>query len=64
VVACSVGVDLEAVVLAADARAAIDPEATLLVALPARDVLPVNEALVADLRRPAEITPVAGDWRT
>ncbi len=63
VVACTVGVDLEAVVLAADARAAIDPEATLLVALPSRDVLPVNEALVADLRRPAEIAPVTGSWK-
>jgi hypothetical protein len=64
VVACSVGVDLDAVVHAADARLAIDPAATLLLALPARDVLPVNEALVADLRRPAEIAAVEGDWRS
>ena len=64
VVACSVGVHLDAVVQAADARLAIDPDATLLLALPARDVLPVNEALVADLRRPARLAPVVGDWRT
>lgn len=63
VVVCSVGVDLEAVVLAADTRLLVDPDATLLVALPERDVLPVNEAMVADLRRPAEIAPVVGDWR-
>lgn len=63
VVACSVGVDLEAVVLAADTRRALDPEATLLLALPARDVLPIVEAMVADLRRPAEVVPVEADWR-
>lgn len=64
VVACTVGVDLEAVVLAADARRMIDPDATLVVALPARDVLPVVESMVADLVRPAEIAPVAGEWKT
>jgi len=63
VVVCSVGVDLEAVVLAADTRLLTDRDATLLLALPERDVLPVNEAMVADLRRPAEVAPVAGDWR-
>ncbi len=63
VVACTVGVDLDAVVLAADTRAAVDPEATLLLALPERDVLPVNEALVADLVRPAEVAAVVGDWK-
>lgn len=64
VVAATVGVDLEAVVLAADARLAIDPDATLLLALPSRDVLPVTEAMVADLVSPAELAPVEGDWRT
>lgn len=64
VVACTVGVDLEAVVLAADARRTIDPDATLLVALPTRDVLPVVGAMVADLVRPGEIAAVAGDWKT
>lgn len=63
VVACTVGVDLDAVVLAADARLAIDPEATLLYALPERDVLPVNAALVADMVRPAEVAAVPGDWK-
>lgn len=63
VVVCSVGVDLEAVVLASDTRVALDPDATLLIAFPARDVLPVIEAMAADLRRPAEVVPVEGDWR-
>lgn len=64
VVATTVGVDLEAVTLAADARLAIDPDATLLLALPARDVLPAIEAMVADLVRPAEVAPVTGDWKS
>ena len=62
VVCCTVGVDLDAVVLAADARAAIDPEATLVLALPGRDALPVTGALIEDLRRPAELAVVADDW--
>lgn len=64
VVVTTVGMDLEAVVLAAEARASIDPEATLLLALPERDVLPTTSALVADLRHPAEIAAVEGDWRS
>ena len=64
VVVCSVGVDLEAVVLAADTRLAVAPDATLLLALPARDVLPVTQALVDDLRVAAEVVPVPGDWQT
>lgn len=64
VVACSVGVDLEAVVAAADARLSIDPDATLLLALPEQDALAVNRALVADLVRPAEVAAVAGNWKT
>jgi len=63
VVVCTVGVDLEAVVLAADTRLMVDADARLLLAMPARDVLPTVEAMVADLCRPAEIVPVEGDWR-
>lgn len=63
VVVCTVGVDLEAVVLAADTRLLVGADAPLFLALPARDVLPVTEAMVADLRRPAEIAAVEGDWR-
>jgi hypothetical protein len=63
VVACSVGVDLDLVPTAADARLAIDPTARLLVVLPERDDLPVTRRLVAALTEPAEIVPLAGDWR-
>lgn len=64
VVCCTVGVDLDAVVLAADARAALAPEAPLLLALPARDALGVTQALVDDLRVPAELVAVGDDWQT
>lgn len=63
VVVCTVGVDLEAVVLAADTRLMVDPDAPLLLALPTRDVLPAITSMVEDLRRPAEVAPVDGDWR-
>lgn len=63
VVACSVGVDLEAVVLAADARAALDPDATLVVVVPERDRLPSTSALVAELVTPGQVMTVANDWR-
>jgi hypothetical protein len=63
VLACSVGIDLEVVPLAADARAAHDPDAHLVIALPARDAHDVTRALASSLRRPAELLPVEGDWR-
>ena len=64
VVACSVGVHLDLVPAAADARAALAPDARLLLALPARDAHPVTEALAARLLSPAELVPLEGDWRT
>ena len=63
VVACSVGIDLEVVPLAADARAQHDPDARLVIALPVRDAHEVTRALAAALRRPAEVLPIEGDWR-
>jgi hypothetical protein len=63
VLACSVGIDLEVVPLAADARAITDPDARLVIALPARDAHDLTRALAASLRRPAELLPVEGDWR-
>ena len=64
VVACSVGVHLDLVPAAADARAALAPDARLLLALPERDAHPVTEALAARLLSPAELVPIEGDWRT
>jgi hypothetical protein len=63
VVACSVGIDLDVVPAAADARAAIDPRARLLVVVPERDAHPVTLALAARLARPAEVIALPGDWR-
>ena len=64
VVACSVGIDLDLVPAAADARAALDPDARLVLVLPERDDHPVTRALAAGLARPAEVVALPGDWRT
>lgn len=63
VLACSVGIDMELVPTAADAREALDPAARLVLAMPARDAHPVTRRLAAGLRRPADIVAVDGDWR-
>jgi len=63
IVACSVGVHLDLVPAAADARAALAPDARLLLALPERDAHPVTQALAARLLHPAELIPIEGDWR-
>jgi hypothetical protein len=63
VLACSVGIDLELVPVAADTRAAVDPGARLVLAVPARDAHPVTERLAARLIDPAEVLPVDGEWR-
>ena len=64
VVACSVGVHLDLVPAAADARQALAPDARLLLVVPERDAHPVTRALAERLVAPAELVPVAGDWRT
>lgn len=63
VVACSVGIALDLVPTAADAREAIDASARLLLAMPERDDHPGTRRLAARLRSPAEVVPVPGDWR-
>jgi hypothetical protein len=63
VVACSVGIDLDVVPAAADARLLHAPEADLLVVVPERDAHPVTLALAARLARPAEVIALPGDWR-
>jgi hypothetical protein len=63
VVVTSVGIDLELVPFAADARAGIDPKARLVLVVPARDAHPVTTALAAALREPAEVVTVDDDWR-
>lgn len=63
VVACSVGVDLDLVPSAADARLVHAPDADLLLVVPERDAHPVTAALAALLARPAEVVALPGDWR-
>ena len=59
VVVCSVGVDLDLVPAAADARLADGRDARLVLAVPARDVHPVTVDLAAALAQPAEIVPIS-----
>ena len=64
VLVCSVGVDLDLVPAAAEARLAIEPDAPLRLAVPERDDHPATRALAGQLVQPAEIVTVSGDWRT
>jgi hypothetical protein len=64
VVACSVGVDLDLVPIAADVRARERPRAELVVVLPPRDRYPATVALADRLRRPAQVVALDGDWPT
>jgi hypothetical protein len=63
VVACSVGIALDLVPTAADAREAIDRAARLLLAVPERDDHPTIRRLAERLRSPAEVAIIPGDWR-
>ena len=70
VVACSVGIALDLVPTAADARAALDARredavapSTLILVVPERDDHPSIRSLAARLSPPARVVPVAGDWR-
>ncbi len=62
VVAC-VGIDLDVVPFAADARQYLDPDAALTVALPKRDAHSVIRSMAARLSRPAQLAEIDDDWR-
>ena len=64
VVVCSVGVDLDLVPAAAEARLVLDPDAQLILTVPERDDHPVTRALAAQLQEPARVVAVSGDWRS
>lgn len=64
VVACSVGIDLEVVPWAADARAAHDASARLVIAVPERDAHAITSRLAAALADPAEVVAVPAGWRS
>jgi hypothetical protein len=68
VVVCSVGVDLDLVPTAADARRYVEETSALtgvrlVLVLPERDVLPLTRRLVQRLVRPSEVVTVPNDWR-
>ncbi len=63
VVACSIGVDLDLVPAAADARLALAPDARLLLVVPQRDAHRVTHDLADRLAHPAEVVTVDDDWR-
>lgn len=62
VVAC-VGIDLDVVPFAADARVLLDPDAELTIALPRRDAHEVIRSMAAKLRDPARIAEIDDGWR-
>jgi hypothetical protein len=63
VVTCSTGVDLDLVPAAADDRAARASGARLILAVPARDALPLTRDLAARLSRPADVVGLDGEWK-
>lgn len=63
VVVCSTGVYLDLVPSAADDRLTHAPDARLVLAVPARDAVPVTTELATRLIHPAEVRPIGGDWR-
>lgn len=64
VAVCSTGIDVDLVPAAADARLAAGDEARLVLVVPEGDDHPITRALAGALAEPAEVCPVAGDWRT
>lgn len=65
VVVCSVGIDLDLVPYAADARLEhAGGEGRVVLVLPERDDHPVTRQLASALRRPAQIVTVVDDWRS
>jgi hypothetical protein len=63
VVACSVGIDLDLVPAAADARLAVAADARLLLVVPERDAHPITRELAGRLVHPAEVVAIDDDWR-
>ncbi len=61
-VACSVGIDMDLVPSAADARAMHAPDAELVLLVPEPDALPTTHRLAAALKQPARIITVPADW--
>lgn len=62
VVACGLGVDLDLVPLAADTRAAVDPDAELVLVVARGDLLRPLRELADHLRVPARWVEVDPPW--
>lgn len=58
VAVCTAGVDLDVVALAADTRAAVDPDAELVICGPERILIDATRAVAAHLERPARFVPL------
>ncbi|CAB4919648.1 unannotated protein [freshwater metagenome] len=63
VVACSVGIDLDVVPTAADARVLNDPDARVVIVVPERDDHPATRRLAERLIGPSEVIGLSGEWR-
>lgn len=63
VVTCSTGVDLDLVPSAADDRLTHAPDADLVLAVPAKDVLAITVELAALLARPALVVAIPDGWQ-
>ena len=63
VVVTSVGIDLDVVSFAADARHRLEPDAELVIAVPGRDAQEVLSAMCGRLARPAQLVAVDDGWR-
>ena len=64
VVVCSVGVDLDLVPYASDARATDAPDARLVLVLPERDAVDITRRLAGRLLEPADLVTVGDGWRS
>jgi len=62
VVVTSTGVNLEAVVEAADARARLNPSAKLILVVPPSDDFAVTRRIMNLLKQPGQMIPVEGEW--
>lgn len=62
-VVCSVGIDVDLVPAAADARLADGRNARLVLVMPEADDHPLTRALAAALVGPAGVEPLVGEWR-
>ncbi|HJL99104.1 MAG TPA: hypothetical protein QF846_05565, partial [Acidimicrobiales bacterium] len=63
IVVCGVGIDLDLVPFAADARLLHNPEAQLKIVVPHRDAHQILRELVDRLLDPAEILGIDDGWR-